>query len=259
MSCGSFSLVGVTGADATIVPLRCGSWICPYCGRRKVCATIARVRAGMDLGVCRFMTLTSPAGETAEESYERFPARWKRMHMRLERRFGRIEYIAVVEPQERGAAHVHVIFRGPFIPQPWLSRAAKASGFGRIADIRPAHKGLMSYIAKYLTKQLTTGPGRAGTGSSTGPIPKYFRRVRWSKGWCAWTRSRERDDAVTWWIADVGQVHAALNARNRGYRVTELVIAESASSRICLERIVRWLPSLNEYRPYALPIAWQAI
>lgn len=49
---------------------------------------------------------------------------------------------------------MHVVYRGPFIPQAWLSRAAAASGFGRIADIRRAHPKLMSYLAKYLTKGL---------------------------------------------------------------------------------------------------------
>ena len=117
MSCGGFSLIGVSGKEVRIYPLRCKRWSCPTCGRKKTRATIARVKAGMALGTCRFLTLTSPAGECPDESYARFPARWKRMHMRLERRFGRIQYVAVVEPQKRGAAHVHVVYRGPFIPQ----------------------------------------------------------------------------------------------------------------------------------------------
>ena len=255
MSCGGFSLVGVAGADAGIYPLRCKRWSCTFCGRKKTRATIARVKAGMDLGPCRFATVTSPAGESAEESYARFPARWKRFHMRLERRFGRIEYIAVVEPQKRGAAHVHFVYRGPFIPQAWLSRAAAASGFGRIADIRKSHPKLMSYLAKYLTKGL--GPAAGTDGSPAGALPKYFRRVRWSSRWCAWSRSRHPTKWTSWWIADVGQVHAAIDARGRGYRVTELVIAES-SPRLGLDRIVRWLRSLSGYRPFALPTANEA-
>ena len=252
MSCGGFSLVGVAGADAGIYPLRCKRWSCAFCGRKKTRATIARVKAGMSLGPCRFATVTSPAGESAEESYARFPARWKRFHMRLERRFGRIEYVAVVEPQKRGAAHVHFVYRGPFIPQAWLSRAAAASGFGRIADIRKSHPKLMSYLAKYLTKGL--GPATGEDGSRAGALPKYFRRVRWSSRWCEWSRSRDPGKWTSWWIADTGQVHAAVDARGRGYQVTELVIAES-SPALCLDRIVHWLRSLSGYRPFALPIA----
>ena len=255
MSCGGFSLVGVAGADAGIYPLRCKRWSCAYCGRLKTRATMARVKAGMDLGPCRFATVTSPAGESAEESYAHFPARWKRFHMRLERRFGRIEYIAVVEPQKRGAAHVHFVYRGPFIPQAWLSRAAAASGFGRIADIRKSHPKLMSYLAKYLTKGL--GPAAGADGSRAGALPKYFRRVRWSSGWSAWSRSRHPTKWATWWIADADQVHAAIDARRRGFRVTELVIAP-APPGLVLDRIVRWLHSLIDYRPFALPIAKEA-
>ena len=251
MSCGGFSLVGIAGTDAGIYPLRCKRWSCSYCGPRKARATIARVKAGMDLGPCRFATVTSPAGESAADSYARFPGRWKRFHMRLERRFGRIEYIAVVEPQKCGAAHIRFVYRGPFIPQAWLSRAAQASGFGRIADIRRSHPRLMSYLAKYLAKGL--GPVARGTPAS-GALPKYFRRVRWSSRWCAWSRSRDRAKYDSWWIADVGQVHAAIDARGRGYRVTELVIAEG-SPGLCLDRIVRWVHSLADYRPSALPIA----
>ncbi len=164
MSCGAFSLVGVEGKEAGIYPLRCKRWSCPACGPRKARATIARIQAGMNLGPTRFFTLTSPGGDSADESYAEFSARWKRMHQRMVRRFGKFEYLAVVEPQKRGAAHVHVVYRGPFIPQAWLSRAAAECGFGRIADIRRSHRQLTSYLAKYLTKQLASQatPGAEG-------------------------------------------------------------------------------------------------
>ena len=256
MNCGAFSHVGVTGSEVGIYPLRCKSWSCPVCGRKKARATIARVKAGMGLGSCRFLTLTSPAGESGEDSYLRFPARWKRFHMRLERRFGRIEYVAVVEPQKRGAAHVHVVYRGPFIPQAWLSRAAAASGFGRIADIRRSHPKLMSYLAKYLAKGLD--PEASAAGRRSQKLPKYFRRVRWSSRWSPpWTPRAHRTSWTSWWIADVGQVHAAIDARGRGYEVTELVIGE-ASPGLCLIRIVRWLKTLSGYRPFALPVYWKS-
>ena len=87
-------------------------------------------------GTYRFFTITSPGREDAETTYRELPRRWKRLHERIARRFGRIEYVTVVEAQKRGAAHLHVVYRGRYIPQPWLSRAAAASGFGPIADIR---------------------------------------------------------------------------------------------------------------------------
>lgn len=254
MSCGAFSLVGLNGAEAGVFPLRCRRWSCPTCGRRKVRAAMARIGAGMKIGPTRFLTLTSPGGESAEESYARFPERWKRMHQRLIRRFGKFEYIAVVEPQpKRGAAHIHIVYRGAFIPQQWLSKAAAESGFGKIADIRRGHRKLAGYLAKYLTKDLTSqGGGDRGAAGRSG-IPRYFRRVRWSRGWCEWTRRRASRTWTAWFIADVGQVHAASDARGRGYTVVELEVSEG-SLPVSRDRIVRWLRSLRGYRPFALPV-----
>jgi hypothetical protein len=186
-----------------------------------------RVRAGMALGAVRFFTLTSPGNEDAETSYALFPARWKRFHERVARRFGRIEYLGVVEPQKRGAAHIHVVYRGPYVPQAWLARTAAECGFGRIADIRRSNPRLVTYLAKYLTKELAAAAGDQ-TARRAGP-PKYFRRVRWSRGWCTWSR-REASRWERWWFVDAVPSHAAIDARHRGYKVVELDEGESTSS-----------------------------
>src|SRR4051794_25950141 len=143
MSCGRFSLVGLRPserpgytAEAGVFRLPCKSWSCSYCGPRKVKREIARCRRGMRVGPVRFITLTSPGGEDSATSYAELPKRFHRLMSRMQRRFGRIEYYAVVERQKRGAAHVHMVYRGPYIVQAWLSRAARESGFGKIADIR---------------------------------------------------------------------------------------------------------------------------
>ena len=247
MKCGRFSLVGTSGNEAGVYPLRCKRWGCKVCGPRKAKATMARVRAGMRLGTVRFFTLTSPSGEDHQASYAAFPKRWKRFYMRLERRFGRIEYLAVVEPQKRGAAHVHVVYRGSYIPQRVLARLAVESGFGPIADIRLSNPRLMSYLAKYLTKELAD--------PSVAP-PRYFRRVRYSKGWCVWVRRSGPHTWDGWQIADAVPVHAAIDAARRGFRVVELV-ADDWGAGFGLARPVCWLRDLRHYRPTAPPpIAW---
>jgi hypothetical protein len=241
MKCGTFSLVGLDGDRCGIYPLRCKRWACQHCGPRKVRATLARTRAGMALGTCRFFTLTSPGAEDAETSYAEFPVRWKRFRMRLERRFGRIEYLGVVEAQKRGAAHIHVIYRGSFIPQQWLSRVAAECGFGRIADIRRSNPRLMAYISKYLTKELS---------DPTAAPPRYFRRVRWSRGWCSWEKLRRAVPWTRWWIADAVPAHAAIDAARRGLEVEE-VVADDWGACFELRRPVRWLRDLTGYRPHA--------
>jgi hypothetical protein len=174
------------------------------------------------------------------------------MHQRMVRRFGAFEYLAVVEPQKRGAAHVHVVYRGGYIPQRWLSRSAAEAGFGRIADIRRSHRKLTSYLAKYLTKQLanqsTAQPGGDGTPMT---LPKYFRRVRWSRGWCEWQAPAPSRVWRTWRIADAGQAATADDAAGRGYTVVDLVIS-GANARLGTSGLVRWMRSLRGYRPWAV-------
>lgn len=219
MSCGRFSLVGLRPsqhpsyrAEACVLRLTCKSWACSYCGPRKVKREIARCRRGMRLGRVRFATLTSPGGEDAATSYDKLPERFHRLMARVVRRFGRVEYYAVVEPQKRGAAHVHMVYRGPYIPQAWLSRAARECGFGTIADIRKAPPDIAGYLAKYLTKELSD-PKAAP--------PRYFRRVRVSRGWSDWQAPSRERPYTEWWAVDAGVDHAALSAQRRGYLVVE--------------------------------------
>ncbi|TAM73577.1 MAG: hypothetical protein EPN50_03900 [Chloroflexota bacterium] len=215
MICGSLSLVAIQGSDAAVHALRCKTWACSRCGPGKVRATIARVRKGMAAGgTVRFFTLTSPGTEDSPTSYAALPHRWKLFMLRVNRRFGRIEYLAVVEPQRRGAAHLHVVYRGQYIPQRWLARTAEESGFGRIADIRRPPRTIATYLAKYLAKDLT---------SSTVKIPKYFRRVRWSRAWCDWQRpTRQTDGSTTWYLVNGNTEVAAASATRRGYHVVAI-------------------------------------
>jgi hypothetical protein len=239
ISCGSFSLIGTAGDTAGIYPLRCKLWRCRGCGQRKVKATIARVHQGMKLGDSRFFTITSPGDEGRDASYKAFPERWKRFHERIRRRFGAIEYIAVVEPQKRGAAHIHVVYRGPFIPQRWLSAAAAGSGFGKIADIRRPPRQVATYLAKYLTKELRD--------PFVAP-PRYFRRVRWTKGWSDWKRPDRPKRWEVWWLADAIPPHAEISALRRGFEVVE-VVSDDWSRRFDPVWSVQWLRDLRGYRP----------
>ena len=157
-----------------------------------------------------------------------------------ERRFGRIEYLGVVEPQKRGAAHIHVVYRGPFIPQQWLSRVAAECGFGKIADIRRSNPQLMHYLAKYLSKDLTDPAQKP---------PRYFRRVRWSSQWCVWGKRKREARWTDWWIADAVPIHAAIDAARRGYTVEE-VIGDNWQDKFHLARPIQWLRDLTGYRPF---------
>jgi hypothetical protein len=239
MTCGAFSLLGTDGTEAGVYFLRCKSWRCRRCGPKKVRRTIAIIQAGMAAGFIRFATFTARGDEDPTTSFREATRRWKRLALRIERRWGKFEYLIVVEPQKRGHAHLHVLIRGRrFLPQRHLARMAQECGFGRVADIKAGHPQLAGYLAKYLTKTLEMTPANAG---------KYFRRVRMSRGWVdqpAWAPERRWE---RWWILDVPPIVAALDARRHGLRVVH-VDADGHEPPTVLGRIVQWLRSLRDYR-----------
>lgn len=246
MRCGANSLVGYDGNDAGVYPLTCKRWSCRHCGPKKVRRVMAQLRDGMQLGRTRFFTLTAPGDEDAATSWDEFPYRWKLFHQRVKRKFPDFEYLGVVEVQRRGHPHIHVVYRGGYIHWPVLRSMARASGFGRVADIRDARGGHAKYLVKYLTKELRP-PAKLDAeraGGPAAPAPRHFRRVRMSKGWCdAQPRpaSRWRD----WRIVPVPPVQAVLEVQRAGYGVVELVVGPLRTLVQQAARL-RWLRSLRD-------------
>jgi hypothetical protein len=208
--CGGYSLVGLDGDMAGVYPFRCRRWNCASCGRRKVRQTRRRIVAGMALGPTRFVTLTSGADESPAESLARLSGRWKAFHQRMVRRFGQLEYVAVIELQDRGAPHLHVLVRSPFIPQTWLATNAAQVGFGRIADVRRTSHGIVGYITKAL-----------GPGTTAASLPHHYRRVRWSANWSEPMPRRVSRNWPAWYIALAGPARTVRSALARGYQVVE--------------------------------------
>lgn len=61
---------------------------------------------------------------------------WRKMRVLLSRKFGEsLPFVAVLEFQENGRAHLHVLL-GVYVPQAWLSQAWQSIGGGKIVDIR---------------------------------------------------------------------------------------------------------------------------
>jgi hypothetical protein len=108
------------------------------------------------------------------------------MRVYLSRRSGQaVEFIAVVELQRSGIAHLHVL-AGVYLPQEWLSRAWQAVGGGRIVDVRyvDVHR-VAGYLAKYLTKD------------SLGSLPPGTRLFSCSRGIVLWPKKK----ASGWWLS----------------------------------------------------------
>jgi len=112
-----------------------------------------------------FLTLTcAPAKHADRESaFRAMGAALPRLFKRIRRAFPRerIEYLAVWEVTKAGWPHLHVVARGPYIPQRWLSHHWQQLTGAPIVDIRAVRgsRDAARYVAKYLTKALTAPPG----------------------------------------------------------------------------------------------------
>ncbi|MBA7551066.1 hypothetical protein ES705_43600 [subsurface metagenome] len=114
---------------------------------------------------CRFVTLTS-----SPQSRNFIQQDLRRLFGRLRRRGILTEYIRVVEYTKSGLEHVHLIYRGRFLPQPELSRLWAEIHQSPIVDIRSVRasrhhlRGAAAELAKYMAKE-------------------GCRRYSWSWGW----------------------------------------------------------------------------
>jgi len=135
--------------------LNCTRYLCKVCRKmeRKRRRTFQRVISGLKVGgEFKFITLTTSeeswvAGKDIQES-------WRALVMRLKRRGLISGYVKVKEYTKAGLPHLHVIVRGPWIPQAWLSATWQQIHLSRIVDVRrvQGQGGAAAYLSKYLGK-----------------------------------------------------------------------------------------------------------
>lgn len=114
-----------------------------------------RVISGLERGGrVRMLTLTS-----SEEAPSDIQRSWRKLYMRLRRRRLIEGYIKVPERTKEGKLHLHILFRGKYIAQRFLSRQWKEIHESEIVDIRAVKlkrgkKNVAAYMAKYMNKSL---------------------------------------------------------------------------------------------------------
>jgi len=115
-----------------------------------------RVMSGLEKGGdFRFLTLTS-----SNESPDTCQRSFRALYMRLKRRGLISAYIKIPEPSKNGKQHLHVLFRGSYVSQAYISQAWQEIHKAKIIDIRKVHqnrgkRALASYMAKYMAKDGT--------------------------------------------------------------------------------------------------------
>jgi hypothetical protein len=136
----------------------CKRWNCEYC--REVNAarwsfiawagTDEFRRCGIDVV---FVTVTSHEKLSVERAFQAWPDQWRKLKSRIAYKYGKPEYYMVSERHKSGKLHMHALVTRAITPT-WLKTAARKSGLGYIADVRPVDQaiGAAFYASKYLTK-----------------------------------------------------------------------------------------------------------
>ena len=115
-----------------------------------------RAMSGIELAHCqgiqlRILCLTSsPASTDPKRAFQLFVKR-------VRRRYGVFEYIVARELTESGLVHFHIIYKGVYIPQKWLSKVWNELNNAKIVYIqkfRGSKRRLGAYLVKYLRKEL---------------------------------------------------------------------------------------------------------
>lgn len=126
----------------------------------------------------RWITLTYADNMTdTERLYDDFRKFWQR----FKRRWGKAEYISVIEPQGRGAWHVHLIAiwegRAPYIPNAEL-RDCWGHGFVRVNAVRDDCDNLGAYLSAYLADVEVPEDGEGVEKQVNGTTKKFKKRGR---------------------------------------------------------------------------------
>jgi len=143
-------------------PLTCRSWNCDYCQPQRKRQMLAQAASGAPL---RFVTLTvNPKYlDSPEARLKALAWAWRTVVKRLRREHPNkeVEYFAVVEATLKGEPHLHILFRGPFIPQAQLSAWMDELIHAFRVDVRRIKNvdQAVRYVAKYITKK----PAQFGT------------------------------------------------------------------------------------------------
>ena len=162
--CGKWSLKGRLNEqgyeEIRYIRLGCKKWTCERCGPRKARRVRHAIKAkAVDYNLKRFLTLTlDPRYCSPDDSMNYVRKCFNKFRTYLRRRYkGTISYITIVELQNSGYAHLHILI-DRFIEQSWISGAWQAVGGGKIVFITQVdlHR-VAPYLSKYLTKDLLLG------------------------------------------------------------------------------------------------------
>lgn len=196
----------------TVIRLRCKSWGCPDCSKYRRRKLVAEATEGKPT---RFITLTVNPNwfDSPEDRAARLVKAWRlirRRYLKL-RPSHVLEFLAVFELTKKGEPHLHIVARGSFIPQRWLSaQMAKEMG-APVVDVRSVKgsREVAKYVSKYISKR----------NIKIGNLKRYWRSIRYLEKSAAQKR-RERNAGAEFFILDCHYWSYVSALQDRAIRLT---------------------------------------
>jgi len=153
--CGHGSLIGASPdrGHVVVVPMMCKSWDCPRCGPRKRAAWINTLISGEPN---REITLTCPVGKfpSPTSAARHMKKAWTKFVKVIRARYGDFQYAIVWELTKKDIPHMHILVRGAYIPNSFISKLWSRLGIGYITFIRAitSGKARATHACKYIAK-----------------------------------------------------------------------------------------------------------
>jgi len=191
--------------------LYCRSWNCETCQPKRKRQLLARCANGRPN---RFITITASrnAGATPRDRLRMLAYSWRTIVKRLHRLypFSPIEYLCVVEATKAGEPHLHILYRGPYIPQRKLSQWLAEIADSPICDIRAIRhqREVVRYVGKYITKK----PAQFGTAK------RYWSSYHFNEPFEPQKFALVESEAP-WLLSRVPLSRIGAEFRDRGYKV----------------------------------------
>ena len=136
------------------VPARCKSWSCPKCRPIKARRVKTYIEDNFVTEPIYMITLTFFHTGDVLDCWKTLGAKWNRMRTYLAKKYGKFDYLRIVEPHKKGGwPHMHVLVRG-FESLPRAADKITQWGFGwnyHCKQMPP--KDAARYVSKYLTKE----------------------------------------------------------------------------------------------------------
>lgn len=174
MFCQENTITATSHFGQVAASVKCKRWGCPNCAEWKQRCLMAR---GIEGKPNRFITFTCRRGQypTPEAAARAMVKAWRTIVLRWRRlrKYHKCEYLAVFEPHESGWPHIHVLWRGHWIDQKWLSQQglellnSPIQHVFKIADAKSA----VAYVTTYFSKE----PTKFGT------LKRYWTSRNWPK------------------------------------------------------------------------------